>query len=81
MIQFTREIFIKNIIHFIILCLDDQKSLLESEWVHGSCQGKNYFMARSWWRVKTGSYCAINKISENFAYIGFVLGYPIQDSP
>ena len=40
MIHFPCDIFIKHIIHFIILCLDYHSNDLDSDWVHGNCQIK-----------------------------------------
>ena len=39
-IQFTRTIFVKHILHFIILCLAYNALSFDGEWVRGSCQGE-----------------------------------------
>ena len=40
MIQFYRSMIMKQIIHFIILCLAYQAILIYGEWVHRKFQGK-----------------------------------------
>ena len=43
MIHFPCTIVIKNITHFIILCLSYHENFLYDEWVHGTCQGNEVF--------------------------------------
>ena len=44
--EFTHKIIINHIILFIILCLDYHANLLDGEWVHGTCKGKEVCYGR-----------------------------------